>query len=273
MTGRWNASGNGGCQLPRLLCVLQKHWPNHRTSALPAIEHSHTHTPLCSIIPLQDFYSFFFCQMCSKVINYKFSAFLHISSLYRAILSISILRVVHQAMAVCVSLCSLKPHTFSLWRIPQSPGFQWTAAHQVKSPHPSLARWSRLGSTDNQDIMLLFVWHQTPPTPSPHYHHCDRRKLFRIFRCPVGQGYKNTNLATLHFESPLNCVFTPVIILGGSRPVPVGFVERWRWCARRRCLNTDRKRTLQWFICYARACSTSAVLLVFRQLCTVLLTP
>lgn len=91
--------------------------------------------------------------------------------------------------------------------------------------------------------MLLFVWHQTPPTPSPHYHQCDRRKLFWIFRCPVGQGYKNTNLATLHFESPLNCVFTPVIILGGSRPVPVGFVEQWRWCARRRCLNTDRKRT------------------------------
>lgn len=113
----------------------------------------------------------------------------------------------------------------------------------------------------------------SPPTLSPHYHQCDRRKLFRIFRCPVGRGYKNTNLATLHFESPLNCVFTPVIILGGSRPVPVGFVERWRWCARRRRLNTDRKRTLQWCICYARACSTSAVPLVFRQLCTVLLAP
>lgn len=115
----------------------------------------------------------------------------------------------------------------------------------------------------------------TPNTshPVPHYHQCDRRKLFRIFRCPVGQGFKNTDLATLNFESPLNCVFTPVIILGGSRHEPVGFVEQWRWCARIRCLNTDRQRTLQRFICYARACSTSAVLLVFRQLCTVLLAP
>lgn len=143
----------------------------------------------------------------------------------------------------------------------------------IRSNHRTHPWPGDLGSTDNQDIMLLFVWHQTPPTPSPHYHQCNRRKLFWIFRCPVGQGYKNTNLAILHFESPLNCVFTPVIILGGSQPVPVGFVEQWRWCARRRCLNTDRKRTLQWFICYARACGTSAVLLVFRQLCTVLLTP
>lgn len=116
----------------------------------------------------------------------------------------------------------------------------------------------------------------TPNTshPVPSLRSVRQKKTISNFQMSSGTGvYKNTNLATLHFESPLNCVFTPVIILGGSRPVPVGFVERWRWCARRRCLNTDRKRTLQWFICYARACSTSAVPLVFRQLCTCLVGP
>lgn len=59
MTGRWNASGNGGCQLPRLLCVLQKHWPNHTTSTLPAIAHSHTHSTLFNN-PLAGFSFLFF---------------------------------------------------------------------------------------------------------------------------------------------------------------------------------------------------------------------
>lgn len=144
-----------------------------------------------------------------------------------------------------------------------SSGLPWSTPHQLRSPHSSPGQTTLAALTR---LSCLSLW-LTPNTSHsiPHNDQRHREKQCEILRCPVGTGYNRTNLASLDFESPLNCVLTWVIILAGGRSLPVGFVAQLTLMC---CLNTDGSGNINGLFAVS---ALVAHQLVFSQHCTFLL--